>query len=295
MAFYLTLVFATIAIVTGPMMRPAAALLARCYIVIFLLLLSACTAPAERYRAIADTLGFKRYVISGTAFGHVSYRNPAWGRPGPLHVYLDGDGDLLLNARQLNPDPTPRKPLLLRLMAQDSAPSVYLGRPCYHGFSLTPPCTPRLWTSHRYGEEVLASLLAAVDQLLDDGDYQELVLIGHSGGGTLAMLLAARLPPTRAVITLAGNLDPDRWTAYHGYRPLTGSLNPARLPPLPDGIVQHHYAGGRDSNVPAEIVRAAIAHQPSRYTQFYTIADFSHGCCWATRWPEILKRLRLRL
>lgn len=106
-------------------------------------------------------------------------------------------------------DPGPRNPLMLKLMALDTAPAVYLGRPCYPGLSRQPPCNPALWTSGRYSPQVLASLARALQTLIRDTGSRGIVLIGHSGGGTLAMLLAARVPDVRAVVTLAGNLDPD--------------------------------------------------------------------------------------
>ena len=68
------------------------------------------------------------------------------------------------------------------------------------------------------------------------------------------MLLAERFKQTRAVVTVAGNLDPDRWVAQHGYSPLVGSLNPARRPPLPSHILQLHFVGGRDRNVPRDLL-----------------------------------------
>jgi pimeloyl-ACP methyl ester carboxylesterase len=48
---------------------------------------------------------------------------------------------------------------------------------------------------------------AALERILASGHFDGVVLIGYSGGGTLAMLLAARVPETRGVITIAGNLD----------------------------------------------------------------------------------------
>ena len=73
------------------------------------------------------------------------------------------------------------------------------------------------------------------------------------------MLSASRVPQSVAVITVAANLDIDAWTDLHGDLRLVGSLNPARQPPLPDRVVQIHYAGGRDRLVPAEIIRRGIA------------------------------------
>ena len=77
-----------------------------------------------------------------------------------LHVYLDGDGTPMLGSYPAA-DPTPRDPLVLDLMALDSTPSIYVGRPCYHGLSGA-PCSPSLWTSGRYSEPVVASMAAGI-------------------------------------------------------------------------------------------------------------------------------------
>ena len=68
-------------------------------------------------------------------------------------------------------------------------------------------------------------------------------MIGYSGGGTLAQLVAEKFTQTRAVVTLAGNLDLAAWVQLHDYTPLGGSLNPAERPPLPGHILQIHYVG----------------------------------------------------
>jgi dienelactone hydrolase len=128
---------------------------------------------------------------------------------------------------------------------------------------------------------------AALDRL--SKDYQALVLLGYSGGGTLAMLIAERQPKTGTVITVAANLDTERWVALHKQQPLSGSLNPASRQPLPPNILQLHFAGGRDDNVPPSLVRDAIAQQQGATFKIYPKQD--HGCCWRDVWKEILGEL----
>jgi hypothetical protein len=179
---------------------------------------------------------------------------------------------------------------MLRLMALDSAPSVYLGRPCYFGLAETPPCSPEFWTTARYSELVVASMQAALRRILADGQFVDLVLIGHSGGGTLAMLLADRMAQTRALITVAGNLDTATWAALHHYSPLAESLNPALLPPLPRTIYQLHLIGERDRQVTPALIRPVILKQSS--AQLQVIENFDHVCCWQDMWPNVLATLK---
>lgn len=255
-----------------------------------LLYLPACTTPTQRIDQQAEQLKFNKRQVTGTDFTHIVYLNNAWGQEDILHVYLEGDGSPWLHRYVIAADPTPRNPLMLRLMAQDEKPSLYLGRPCYYGQADIPPCSPRLWTSQRYGPEVVASMATALRNVLLQSHYQKMVLIGYSGGGTLAMLLAEHfLPQTRAVLTIAGNLDPDRWTELHHYSRLNGSLNPAQRQPLATQISQLHYAGGRDQNIPVNLIKQVIDRQ--HYAKLEVIDDYDHSCCWEKSWPMILNEL----
>jgi pimeloyl-ACP methyl ester carboxylesterase len=133
-------------------------------------------------------------------------------------------------------------------------------------------------------------MAAALTAWLRSHPYSELVFIGHSGGGALAMLLAERFPSTRGVLTVAGNLDPQQWVEWHGYLPLFGSLNPAERAPLLSTIRQLHYSGALDRNVPQQLVQAAVQRQHN--AEFAVVQGFDHTCCWRDRWPSILARLR---
>ena len=182
-------------------------------------------------------------------------------------------------------DPTPRNLLMLRLLSLDPGPAVFIGRPCYHGLARTAGCSPELWTTARYSDHVVASLAAAIRHVMMRGGFYELALFGHSGGGTLAVLLAERLTETKAVITIAPNLDVDAWTDHHGYSALTGSLNPASRPPLPKDVTQHHYFGGRDRVIPSALVTPAAMTSNAQVT---IVQGFDHVCCWAQIWSDIL-------
>jgi pimeloyl-ACP methyl ester carboxylesterase len=133
---------------------------------------------------------------------------------------------------------------------------------------------------------VLDSLVAALRSYLSAHAYRRVVLIGYSGGGTLAWLMAGRIPETTAVITIAANLDIDEWTQLHHYSPLTGSLNPALQPALPPAIEQRHFAGERDANVPPSVLQSFARRHPG--VRVIEVPGFDHLCCWIERWPQLL-------
>lgn len=258
--------------------------------VIFLSLgvLGGCTTPHGRLDAEAAGMGFDRQLVRGDRFDLVVYRS--WRSEQQvrrLHVYLEGDGTPWRTRTQVSQDPTPRNPVALALMARDPMPALYLGRPCYNGLARSAGCHPALWTIQRYGPEVVGSMAVALSTLLARIPEAELVFIGHSGGGTLAMLLAERFSQTRAVITIAGNLDVSRWAAHHRYTPLAGSLDPATRQALPDGITQIHCIGGQDATVPPQLTRSFVQNKASNAVLIQH-DDFGHHCCWASAWPAIL-------
>lgn len=254
------------------------------------LLLWGCGAsPVKRIDQFAGEYGFERKVISGSGFSHVIYVNDAFRRGGNVHVYLEGDGTPWLHRFFVAKDPTPRNPVMLQLMAMDPAPSIYLGRPCYHGFADRPECRAAHWTHGRYSQAVLQSMESALSRSIDSVKTTGLFFFGHSGGGTMAMLLAERFPQVRAVVTLAGNLDTDAWTKHHRFSPLRSSLNPSRRAPLPKEIFQLHLIAGQDEIVPSSLSYSALRLQVHPETRFFP--EFDHSCCWSRIWPQVLASL----
>ena len=141
----------------------------------------------------------------------------------------------------------------------------------------------------RYGDAVLDAVSAAIDQIKND-TAANVLLVGFSGGGTIATLLAARRSDIAAVITVAANLDTRYWTDLHGVTPLTGSANPAALGAALRHIPQLHYTGAQDRVVPSAVVRSylAAAGLPAQ-DHLVVVPGFDHHCCWAERWPQLLQ------
>jgi Dienelactone hydrolase family len=250
------------------------------------LLLCACATPSQRYADEARSLGFQSEVVAGKRFRHVVYFAQVDDPVDTLHVYIEHDGRPWIDATRVSDDPTPRTPFALELMVRDDGPRLFLGRPCYFATRTDPGCTALEWTHRRYAPEVVQSMAAALRAFLAQHPHRHVVLIGYSGGGTLAWLIASHVPQASAVVTIAANLDLDAWTTLHDYSPMRGSLDPAREPPLPAPIAHVAYVGGRDINVPPSIARSFAARHPE--TKVIEVAAFDHECCWIERWPALL-------
>ena len=254
---------------------------------VFMLWLTACASPSQRFDTVATELQFSSQQIDGAGFVHRIFlnkaaQNNALGQV--LHVYLDGDGTPWRNHFPTD-DPTSRNPMILQMMAKDPAPAILLGRPCYHDLALAPACDRRFWTSHRYAREVVDSMRSALQHWLASHPYSTLVLIGFSGGGVLASLMAPDMLQVTGLLTIASNLDVQAWSEFHGYPALPDSLNPMQQARLPPHIKQLHLAGSEDENVPPAIIEAYSRKQlQAKYLQQHQ----QHNCCWETIWPEPL-------
>ena len=256
-----------------------------------LILLSGCAS----WQDIARRDHLQQSVVAGETFSHRLLWNAVAEQrlhdPGSTrttwHVYIEGDGHAVTLFGKPSADPTPYAPILLPALAKDAAPAVYLGRPCYFD-TLLEPCSPAQWTLNRYSLATVSSMLQALQQIIPAQD--NLILIGHSGGGALATLLAARLPQTCAVITLAGNLDVDAWVSTHHYTPMPESLNPTSQPPLAAAIRQWHFAGAQDTVILPQWIQAFSAKQPN--ATYRELPNTDHITPWQKYLVESLKALQ---
>jgi hypothetical protein len=228
--------------------------------------------------------GLDQAVIQSHGFSLLSLTNEM-GAGSVLHVYIEGDGQPWVGGK-IAADPGPYKLTSLSLMQQDSNPSIYLGRPCYfqHVTGLQKNCHPALWTRARYSQQVVDLMVNALVFHPELASYDEWVLIGHSGGGTLAYLMAQQLPKVDKVIAISSNLDVNAWVEYHQYAPLDQSLDPAKLQSK-KRLELVYLAGGKDKNVPLELNRTFLNKVNA---QIILRDEYDHKCCWEKEWRKIL-------
>jgi len=231
-----------------------------------------------------------RMEVAGS-FSLLSYRRGLESGDGPVHVYLEGDGRPWRGRRPPR-NPTPTDPMGLRLAARDPAPSVlWIGRPCMYldNGPHAQPCDMRWWTSHRYAREVVEALDAIITRAAGG---RPVALIGHSGGGALATLLAARREDVSSLLTVAAPLNLAWWVERGRMTPLYGSLDPVDVAHLLADVPQRHLCGEHDNVVPAEVVRSFVRAVPRpNHARIESFPENTHHCCWERDWPQLLTRL----
>lgn len=238
---------------------------------------------------LAEAHGFENEVVTT---GHFKLRIFHRGLPvgsGHLRVYIEGDGSAWKQKYRLSSDPTPTDPVGLELAVRDPGEAVlYIGRPCqFLSESDLSRCAPIYWSSHRYSEEVIAAVNSVIENKA--GRFDSLGLIGYSGGGSVAALVAARRENVDLLMTIAANLDHRAWTALHQVSSLKGSLNAVDYIDSLQEIPQIHLAGARDDNVPFSLLKnyRDAADNPSDIN-IVEIDDYDHTCCWVENWPNLI-------
>lgn len=265
-----------------------------------LLLTAACAAlptPADRLAragGLAAARGWRPLSVPTAEFDLLAFVPGAQMSGDVLTIYIEGDGLAWLSPSHPAPDPTPRDPLGLRLaLAQPGGNAAYLGRPCQYVDVRRRGCESRYWTSARFAPEVIAATSQAIDALKRRFGARRLTLVGYSGGGAVAALVAARREDVARLVTVAGNLDHGAWTRLHRGDPLTGSLDAVDEAGRLRAIPQWHFVGAKDDNVTPELVRGfASRFPPERRPVVEVVPGFDHRCCWAEAWPELVARIR---
>lgn len=198
-------------------------------------------------------------------------------------LYIEGDGRSWLSKTVISDNPTPKDPVAYHLMEEDLSTYdlYYLSRPCQYCW--TQACTLNLWTSDRFSEEVLQ----AYNQILDDlkTNYTSFEIVAYSGGAAIALLLAAKRQDITKVTTFAGLTDSKYWCTLKKFTPLKNSLNPADFTEKLERIEQVHFVGGKDNNVPKEVMQ----HYLKKYSNTEKITllvtdNFDHFSDWPSLW-----------
>lgn len=234
--------------------------------------------------------GFQMEAIEAGGFRMLSLLRQQ-GRSPSLPIYIEGDGAPWPSAFRPPRDPTPLRPVSLILAERDLSRVVaYLGRPCqYLGEADLAHCDGAYWSGRRFSPEVLAAMDVAVSHLKEKAGANVVTLVGYSGGGVIAALLAMRRNDVEGLITIAAPLALSEWARVQNLTLLSGSLDPLLQPPVVGMKSAVHFAGADDTVVPPDIVARFVRTHGGRLE---VVADFDHDCCWGRDWAQLLGYLR---
>ena len=238
---------------------------------------------------IAGRAGFTKEYVKAGDFTLMTYQrfNKLSDK---ISIYIEGDGRAWETKHRLSDDPTPSNPVALRLAAVDPADNVaYIARPGQYSPSRFPECDSKYWSGRRFAPEVVGSMDKVVDILKEKSGAKYLELVGYSGGGAIAVLVAARRRDVVAFRTVAGNLDPRAFCKYHHVSQLDGSMNPLDVARKVAHIPQRHFVGSRDKIVPRAIAESFTKMEGNNNYERITVVDgVSHNGGWQKRWRELL-------
>ncbi len=213
-------------------------------------------------------------------------------RGGFANIYIEGDGAVFTSPLEWKNNPTPKNPVALHLASKDRAGNViYIARPCqYNGMASGQPCDESAWKENRFSDEVVNSFSIALDDIARRYDINGFHLIGYSGGGAIATLLASKRKDILSIRTIAGILDHKAQSDIIGLQELSGSLNPVDVAALLVKTPQYHFVGGQDKFVPPAVLHSYIqAMPPTNCVQTMLVQEAGYEKGWVDKWPEFLK------
>lgn len=222
-----------------------------------------------------EPASWSRIVLSGGSHAIMGFVPPELRRADVLNIFIEGDG---------------MPGVALELARDIGGNSVYLGRPCQYmiGNRLN-SCGKSLWTSHRYSDQVIRSMNRAITAMKIRYRADKIRLIGFSGGGAVASIVAALRDDVVLLVTVAGNLDHKRWTDFNQIDPLTGSLNPIDFSKALEKVPQIHLIGERDEVVPGSVLSSYLGNMKMLdNVQSYIVVGADHTCCWSLALADVL-------
>jgi pimeloyl-ACP methyl ester carboxylesterase len=253
------------------------------------LLLTGCN-PYLSMNGNPETIGklykFNRVLVKGGDFWITTYQKIT-DENAPYVFYLEGDGAAFDGRYRVSRNPTPRRQMFIQLAQMDHRPNViYVGRPCqYTPKDLNPKCSNLYWTDRRMSDDSVESLNEVINSINKNKSFS---LVGYSGGGGIAVLIAARNNMVRDIITIAANLDHIAFTTLHNVTPMIGSLNPIDYVSKVGNIPQLHISGEKDKIVPPFIADKFVQASGSTCVKQRIMPRIDHTHGWNKIWEYVL-------
>ena len=205
-----------------------------------------------------------------------------------ISIYIEGDGAAWKNSYTPSDDPTPIDPIALKLALQQAQGyAMYIARPCQFTRRGALGCHQKYWTDERFSEEVIESISEAIDVLKKKSGATSIQLIGFSGGGAVATLVATRRSDIAKLVTISGNLNVTHWVLLHGLTPLNG-LDPINIAKDLQTLPQVHFVGSDDQNIRPDLVEKYLEKIPKpNKAKIKVIQGNTHNCCWVEQWKNL--------
>ena len=257
-------------------------------LVLFYLLLTACASFNADYHsngfALAQQAGFTDKLIQTQAFDLTAFTR-IQNNHQPIRVYIEGDGFAWVNKQQQSSDPTPHQALALQLASIDPYPNIiYMARPCQYQ-QTNRACDTHYWGDKRFAIEVIKSMQQALDAL--NINHSAIELVGYSGGGAIAILMAADRTDVLNIRTIAANLDHIYVNQFHHVALMPDSLNAIDFAQKNSKITQIHFIGLQDTVIPPETAKRYLKKSKSSSIRLVEV-QAGHQFGWLEKWLELL-------
>ena len=130
----------------------------------------------------------------------------------------------------------------------------------------------------------------ALSQFVKQYPGVKLELIGYSGGGNIAAILAERRTDVRSLRTVAGNLDVAYVNAIHHVSAMPDAVSAIDRASALRTMPQLHFSGDADKTVTPEVAQRFQRAVGGTCSQVDIVSNMTHGSDWAAIWPQLLAK-----
>lgn len=230
----------------------------------------------------------KEFVFNSNYFNIFSLQTKNICLNKTINIYIEGDGLAWLTKNQISDNPTPTNQTLLDILSVDSnLCKIYLARPCQ--FVYSSKCQSEYWTNKRFSKEIIDTFDDVLNQVKISFKNKDFNLIGYSGGGAVATLLASKRDDIKSLVTIAGNLDTNKWTDFHKISRLDGSLNPTDVTKNLSSLKQYHFIGLNDKIIPKDIFLSYLSKYQNIDNIRAVYVNSNHSCCFKDSFKKFLE------
>ena len=257
------------------------------FFLIFILFLSNCSQSSLNQRnSLIEELNldkFTKNVYATTLFNIYSLEKIKNKKK--LTIYIEGDGLSWVDRFTISSNPTPTNPLAFKMALIDQGENIiYLARPCQYEWNKS--CNKEIWTISQYSSVILNSYKDIITHL--SKTYEEIHLVGYSGGAGIAMYLGSTdNKKIKSIRTIAGNINHNELSKILNISRLNKSVNFYSIEKKIKQIPQVHYYGLKDKTVPNELQISYLKRNlKNKCIKIESVKKASHNEGWLAYWID---------